>query len=163
MLGAAYLRSSLTDILKSSAWRAKTLCRPCVDPMLTLCRPCVDPVETSCRPSGAKFFNFSADLLNLSAKFFPLCSVELLNFPVPELAAAHFPDRRRSRFPLESGAQNPLALQTRISGGLMDNTSSLGARNCWLDVRSGVFEIISYKHFEIQRVSSERRPCVDPV
>ena len=35
---------SLTDILKSSAWRAKTLCRPCVDLVWTLCRPSVDLV-----------------------------------------------------------------------------------------------------------------------
>ena len=37
----------------------------------------------------------------------------------------------------------------------MDKTSSLGAQNCRFDARDGGLEIISYKHFEIQRVASE--------
>ena len=37
----------------------------------------------------------------------------------------------------------------------MDKTSSLGAQHPRFDARAGGFEIISYKHFEIQRVASE--------
>ena len=51
----------------------------------------------------------------------------------------------------------------------MDKMSSLGAQNRRLHARSGGFEIICYKHFEIQRVASEDlvstlcRPYVDPM
>ena len=37
----------------------------------------------------------------------------------------------------------------------MDKASSLGAQHPRFDARDGGIEIISYRHFEIQRVASE--------
>ena len=60
--------------------------------------------------------------------------------------------------PVSVGIRSPkpnFALQAIISGGLLDKMLALGARSCKFESRRGAFDIIFYKHFEIQRVASE--------